>query len=332
VRTLVIHAGLPKTGTTTLQRDVFPRLPGYLGGNSSPENSELFHSLRALHAERPGKWETAAWRSRAIQWWEASARADHSVPLIVSSESLYTWGLSGAQYVFEPKRRPTGQFRPLATFIERLSDALLGRAGLRVILTVRNQPEFLASLYAQGSNKFPEPSQADFEARVRALVSARDDSLDWAGCVDALHGTIGPENVLVPVFEDGLETIVRQVGSFVGSGPSAPVPMGRHNARGAGAESWAVRHRTSAHRVLRMPSVLWPVDVAPKQRRYVKRAIGLDRLETRLQRAAQVGERRRSAGTITVTPELRSEVLEAWAESNARLAELLERDLRPHGY
>jgi hypothetical protein len=332
VRTLVIHAGLPKTGTTTLQRDFFPELPGYLGGNSSVANSELFYTLRSLHAERPEKWATIEWHDRAIGWWEEAMRVNANDPLLVSSETLYSWGHNAAHYLFEGTMRPGGAFRPLVSFIGRLGEALKGRAQLRVILTVRNQPEFLASLYAQGSDMLPEPSQSDFESRVRALVASRDDFLNWGERAGALVDMLGSENVLIPIFEDGIDTLTQQMAAFIGVQPAAPPRIGRHNALGAGEASWTLRRRTIAHRILRLPHALWPVNIAPAQRRHLKVALGLNRLEMQLKRMVQAGEQKDSGRTITITPELRRAVREAWAESNSRLAGIVGRDLYQHGY
>jgi hypothetical protein len=49
VKDLVLHIGLWKTGTTTLQREFFPTADGFLGGRSSPRNPPEFDAFGRLH-------------------------------------------------------------------------------------------------------------------------------------------------------------------------------------------------------------------------------------------------------------------------------------------
>jgi len=332
VRSLVLHVGLPKTGTTTLQRDFFPRLPGYLGGTSSAVRTRAFFEFCALHEQHSERWSEQPWRDEVVAWWDHAFREHGSGRLFLSSELLYSWGQSHVGMMFGSQERPAGDLLPLLTFLRRLKGALEGEAAIKVVFTIRNQADFLPSLYAQVGMRRPDPSIADFEATVRHLAAARDPYLDWERHVRELHELFGPADVLITVYEDGLESVAHQIATFVDRAGVSLSGLGRHNVRSSGSDGWRIARPSTVRQILRVPALLWPASFAPGLRLQVKRALGLSYLEKTLKRLADRSERSGPAVIISVSDDLRCLIRASWGESNARLGDILGRDLRGLGY
>jgi len=159
-KSLTLHIGLPKTATTTLQAHVFPQMPGYLGahqGRVQEQRSELWWNERwdGTHTRRlfEGWWgRRPYWREAADPWveWLCSLKSGQ---LLLSEERLTRWppangGAPGRPFLDDwqsPRLRP----HPVRELIDAVQSAGRGRIKTRVIVTLRNQPEFMASLYAQ---------------------------------------------------------------------------------------------------------------------------------------------------------------------------------------
>lgn len=112
----VVHVGLAKTGTTTLQRHVFPQISKVAGYNyNPPELVEQLAAFRLFHREEN--------RARIRQ-----LAADHA-PVFLSDEALATW---------------------LPQHFEIAADEVLSLFGPQttILITLRDPVDFQASLYA----------------------------------------------------------------------------------------------------------------------------------------------------------------------------------------
>jgi len=329
---LNIQVGLPKTGTTTLQRDVFPEFSGYVcGTESTGVSKERAESLHQLYQVKGGHrdWTSASWREAAAEW-SQTASAFAPGPLLVSLEGLFRW--------FDPQSRQPwplmgdGRKRnssrvgrhPLVDFLAHFQDAA-PNLQIRVIFTIRNQPDFMGSLYAQLSYRMRSPSQKDMEHKVRDLASRKDPFFDWNSTIRDIESVVGVDNTKIVVFEDGLLSISQEIASFVDSSWTSSQNLDkRHNARSTSTDVWELTTGQSG--------TIWG-----KIRRIgsgVKfRNSGLlgDSLKVSRDNSAL---RKGNAGiaTIRMTTELRSAIQHAYSEGNQALAERLQRDLAAYGY
>jgi len=322
---LTLHVGLPKTGTTTLQREVFPKFRGYVcGTESSGPSGDLAQQMLRLYQVKGAHrdWNTDVWRSEAIAWW-AQARATSDGPLLVSLEGLYRWfdPVTGMPWPL----MGNGEYRshrigshPLLSFLAALQNQF-DNCRLRVAITLRNQASFLASHYAQISYRLSYPSQKDFEAKARHVTNKGDPFFDWFDTVDQLVKLVGRDNVHLNLFEKGLNSIAKDLSVFLAA-RWTPLPVvTRLNSRGSdGGWTLSTPQYTRGRRAVRAfrPRISFN-SVGPTWRRpwNFSLSIGTD-----------------NPSKITISREMQSELRSAFTQSNANLSSLLDDDLSKYGY
>lgn len=198
---LILHIGLPKSGTTLLQHRVFARADGltFLHRKHGDAALRIARDLRAYARAGP---ITAPWYRRRLAAGIAATAAPGQ-PLLVSEENI---SLSPTKFWSGGDATPQAVAHRLAALEQALDPAL---RPLRVVLGIRRQDQWLASRYAESSRDFSSFGQADFDRRMRA-IAARDRLdgplgwLDYAALTPVFEGALGPGSLhLVP-----LETLV----------------------------------------------------------------------------------------------------------------------------
>jgi len=256
LKKLVLHIGLPKTATSTMQNRLFPRVQGYLGkpegyegrwkkdfANLEEQSSyNMFYLFRsAYEAFLMGQ----EWQQKLAEW--ASLLDFTSTPVwVISEEKLF----NGDNDVFrgraasgKPRRAPN----PITGFLAELAYRLPPGVTLQTIVTIRNQPDFLGSLAAQRGAK-------DFTRELTCVIESQDPVLNFHALVIELEQAVGKSNHLTLIFEDGLrQNWARIVGFFELSilDPSRPLDFAnRDNARrtGEGSNSWKYELQWTYHR------------------------------------------------------------------------------------
>ncbi len=340
---LILHVGLPKTGTTALQIDFFPHYKGYLGGasyvNNPGDHFESFIRLYYRFRKHPN-FDELAWTESARQWWE-QARTMSNGPLVLSDESLSQWRLSSHASGWPILDAPTGlpEVRhgraSLPQFAQALATALEGSAQVRVILTIRNQNDFLASLYAQLASSMQNPSQLDFETKTRHMIRNRDAFIDWNSLVRDLQSTLGPENLFVCVFEDGLPQIASEMAEFIDPSWTASMDISEHNRRRQGHGTWTWTPPTRIRKIGEISSLIWTPTRAPKLRASLTpavRRLGLSQVRRSILRLSSQLEKHADKQWIEADEALRVEIQQSCFESNESLGQLLNRNLKLLGY
>lgn len=202
---------------------------------------------------------------------------------------------------------------------------------LRVLLVFRRQDEWIASKYAQRSDRILRASQAHFEQRVAYYMNpargfyADGLVLDYALLRQLLVEALGEERVLLLPYvllkHDPLQ-FLRHIHIFVHPqlDPPADVLTGainrtKENVRSTAADTWRLRPRTTKD--IRLPSWL------PRPlRAMITRSLRYAGTHLFPQRDRQ----------IKLTPALRQTILDQYRESNRKLEAVVPGDLEAFGY
>jgi len=238
---LTIHVGLPKTATTTLQSFFAQNLRGYVGPGAFP-----FHRVRrAFVMEDPTWWyskDSLDLRRRFVRRTSRERLRSSNGDLVLSWEGALTAHMFMGE---EPSRLCGGGqlwFDHLEAFIR---STLKPKGMIRWLVTVRRQPEWLASLYAQKSIRIEGADQSDFEEQVKFLLTTQRDiyPLNYEETVLELLGRFpGSEALVLPVEDFGTRHYRTAMSNFISHDLLALAwPEGRLNQRSIGSNEWQLR-------------------------------------------------------------------------------------------
>jgi hypothetical protein len=317
---LILHIGLPKTGTTFLQKEFFPLLDsvGYL---RKPKSDVLRGTIGAEYGlmHRCFRHSAVVWREYGDTIFEAlfgCARAEF--------EAERTWLISDEGISMSGKS-PFLLSCHLKELQQKAAD--WGFQRIRTICTIRRQDQWIASQYAQRSDRIRGARQKGFEEFVEEFLDPaigyfRDGILlDYATLRQHVVAAVGTDNVLMLPFE----LLVQDPLSFMSvmarfiddsahlQGRLGAVATARHNVRSNRPDVWELRPPRSS-RVLR----LHPQAVLQK--------LGLP---TRIPLRLPDPRRERS---ITLTEPLRARILSTYAGRNRALEAEIGLDLGDYGY
>lgn len=243
-----LHLGLPKTATTTLQRYCSRNVPGYVGPGSDQIPQGFFGPYRAaLVRHDPDWWGTSdsiRLRRKLSRAVKGAVKKSTDDAVTLSWEGALTAGL----FVTDPDDAHTELDRRhhsvlhLAELFQRVFPRM--RAP-RILLTVRRQPEWLASLYAQRSRRIQGASQADFEDQVLRLLkhSRLFTPISYEDTVKAFEKFFPNCSVAILPFES-IQTpgYRKELGAWLGMGePPAEVFEEKLNQRSWSHHTWDLR-------------------------------------------------------------------------------------------
>lgn len=190
----------------------------------------------------------------------------------------------------------------------------------RILVTIRNQATWLASYYAQLSNRI-EASQDDFEQRIHEFLGSSHPCgaplLEYDKLLKHFADTYGSRNVLMlPMEMMSDDTYWARLHEFLGtrSATTRPPKKSAVNRRRIAGRQWSLRPPR-----LDLPPVL-------------RRNRSVDRLLRRGARAIWHIAPNRRDKHITLTPEMQRMISRHYRASNERLQHELGRDLQELGY
>lgn len=187
---IVLHIGLPKTGTTSLQTLLFERHSGirYFGQSNRWADQKAKQVLRALLTDEPNRVQVALEH--------LSQAVDQGTPVVISDEA-FTFG----EFMLRAQTWPIDSTPETVAAHTR---KILGKA--RILMVLRNQSDWLVSWHRQGL-KTGKYTETKFESWLdRDLGSVRRDRLfellDYNRLVAAYTDQFGDDNVDVRFYED----------------------------------------------------------------------------------------------------------------------------------
>ena len=329
---LVVHIGLPKTATTSLQMHFFPHVRGYLGPrvlsaqvDSQGEGpTEVYGEFMEIHG---AYCQGQDWEVRLSDWAHNLDFSEQPVQ-VISNEGLSGWRsppkMGGASWPVERARKgdvPRSGAHPVTVFLAKLRDFLPSDVSLFTIVTLRNQADFLGSHAAQ---------QGARGAVIDRVIQRDDAYVDFHSLVTELEKVSGPSQHLTLLFEDGVEQNCKNIVEFAGL---TPVKEGfdfdrgkAQNVRGTGNNTWRWRYVPSYPRSGVITGLRKLIRGKFPRLRPAMRAVHRFVYHT----IAAVG------GSVTQTVSIsdgdRRKLQVYCAPSNQRLAEHLKRNLISLGY
>lgn len=197
---LILHLGLPKTATTTLQSLFSQMSCGYLGPGSTSLPRGFFPELtRVFREEAPEWWESTKslqLRSLFTSAIRATGTYSNQAALLFSWEAALTGGL----FIRPPRdSEDYSQIKHLKYLWKEVASAA---DEVTIVLTVRRQDSWLASLYAQKSVRIEGASQLDFENQIDEILSCSEMPipLDLEATASGLLSAFpGASVVLLPI-------------------------------------------------------------------------------------------------------------------------------------
>jgi len=306
-RTLHLHIGIPKTASTWLQNKVFTQLD-HLHYLNCPQ-SNLF--VAGNNPEKKKRMMGKIFKSSSKIW---QGFGDTIFEDMLGDRS--TWLAGGRDLLISEEAIGRQGSRP-ALLAAHFRDMKLlannwGFERLNIICVIRRQDHWLASHYAQMSDRNPGASQTGFNGLIRKVTSARESRyqfgmlLDYSALYDHLAEVSGAENLILLPYEAlnkspriFLQSLLTKLDTpddkieEICNGTSATAANVRSN-QGV----WYLQQKRT--RIAGIPLPGWLLGNSKK--------------------------------TIKVTPDIEDRIRETYSESNQKLASRTGLDLEQYGY
>ena len=316
---IIFHIGYEKTATTYLQQQIFPQVHALGNAFGVPGNHKLRKKMRSMAHQSPGIWETDAGKSLGNEIAEISDRN----PVLYSQEQLLRPPIYAPIYnIHRHTGVPIKYKFSIAEHLEAFARYAWGNRGaVRVLVTIRNQAEWLASSYVQKSKRF-QASQLDFEQHVRAMLK-RDDYkgwryLDYYLLYEELCAALEPGKVTFLAYEDMHTSHYWQVlNNLLDTDFEMPQNTAEEhaNVRRKNDKEWQLQQR-ELRLYAKLPKRLF--NLSERVKTY----------EGRIMRALT----NQHKTTIQIPDDLRAEIMDVFANSNRAIADVMNRDLSAYGY
>lgn len=199
---IVLHIGMPKTGTTFLQKQVFRKNADILYGGRHGSNRSLSlvsDNLRDVFQGSPSNWIRR--REDLARLLRPLVQRDSGVPVLLSDERFF----------YRTKKVISGGHRMCPEFIGQHLEGMadLVHSGLeedfRVLVGVRRPDKWFASCFAEQGDKWtPCQGQKEFEEAVDRLVGEKwgVPVLEHGYLLESLRRRLGKEVVFTYLYED----------------------------------------------------------------------------------------------------------------------------------
>lgn len=229
----MLHIGWPKTGTTTLQKHVFPKLAGYRYLGTFPGDwtkshctTEMAHLLAFASVEKIHRLQAMLWESLRAKEIELFGTVDESIPLILSEEAI----LSSLLRVSDHHHHGY-----CTASLEQVLDRLLfleesWNVSFDILLSERDPIEILHAFYAQLFFLFRTVSDLDSFPKYLA-TGLREHPMRDLGfaylkpgyTLHRLHQRMGAERVFNIMMEDLFTPTMVRLNKWYPAFPDVPI-------------------------------------------------------------------------------------------------------------
>lgn len=334
--TITLHLGMSKTGTTFLQERFFPLLPG-ITFKDQPGTKRLnggpYQGLLARAFKRSPALRDDTGEDLFSELIAGEDFHDPGTALLISDQSAGPALFEPGIYDGPGLERERNRTEQLCAHLKSFSKIAKKRgiAVVRVILIFRRQDTWLASKYAQRSDRIQHASQKHFEERVRSVTDPADGyytdgiALNYHYLRQQLINSVGEENLLMLPYEwfkdaptQYLTTLAQFITPLSGGEINQivdSVELRQTNVRSVSETSWQLRPRrgSSVSTLRLLPARLFKKLGLPHRVPLTLRALI-------------------PKGKICLTAALQKEIMGRYENTNRSLSESLKTDLGKYGY
>jgi hypothetical protein len=323
---LIFHLGYDKCASSTLQDSVFPQTKGYLGaGLNTPLKHKFAKTFQALAPCGPsivGSIKQA--RIWAEQVYNIKQSEFPEVNRLILSSEFYIMN-----NIFKT--------RPIIPFLKKINDQVWHHGEIKIIVIIRNQAEKLASLYAQSSIANPNASQADFEKFCVGDVRRFYENMNYSKCIEELHEAFGKDKVCVLLMEDigkiEFWEKLKQFSDLAEFNPGDMVKGKKVNQRKLSKNIWKLQNYSNdtraKYKVNNYFKFFWPAFIAATTR---KKAFELSKSLLKKLYSDKKNKSAQHQESIYLSEAVKSAIQKHYKDSNQKLSDLLDRDLKSLGY
>ena len=315
---IVIHIGFSKTGTTTLQREVF-------------QNHSQLYYLGKIYKSEHGRQCVTADTSDFLSplLWQTDQPLDIEAHRQFFTETLMN--RAGSAKAILGSWEGLGQME-LSVFRESLGRLKAVCGQCRILVTLRNPVTRLPSMYLQhlrGNSKQLAETYITFEewlAQQETRLGSLNKVFSYRERVETAMDVLGTENVGVFLYEEfdtDPERYLGGVSDFLGIDAKEVVNLAdgeRHHTRLFNSQLQQMENRNASF----IGRLLWRLS-SPEKR---KQSIGFADQEGVIQTAAADDK----PATVDVSPEVTRRLADATSADNRWLVENLQLELEKYGY
>lgn len=300
-----IHIGIHKTGSTFLQKKVFPKIKS-IKFLSQPNFKILegskYTSLSKFMNRSPLVWRDLG--SLFLQKAENKVKGDRKEDILISDEH--------AVEANDPLR--------ISKHIEEIKNVFEENYETKIVIVVRRQDTWLASAYSEMSNRYGKASQSHFEKWVDKRLQSHENFYSSSG-VRLKYYTLAKEvekkvkqgNLKVIPFErlkKNPKKFIKEVCEFIEKGIPRGIDISPEYSRSKSSSVWKIRPKKDRYIRLR------PIKLFDK-------VIGKSIL--------RVPSTKRD-NEIFLSDKISKRILDKYSKENKRLDDRMDVDLESYGY
>jgi hypothetical protein len=305
MKTFNIHIGIHKTGSTFLQKKVFPKIES-INFLSQPNFKILkgskYTSLSKFMNRSPLVWKEFG--SLFLQEAKNKVKGDRKKDILVSDEH--------AVEANDPLR--------ISKHIEKMKNVFEEEYETKIVIVVRRQDTWMASAYSEMSNRYENASQSHFEKWVDERLQSRKNFYSSSG-VRLKYYTLAKEiekkvkqsNLKVIPFETlkkDPKKFIKEMCEFIENGIPKGIDISPEYRRSKSSSVWKIRPKKDRYIRLR-PTKLFD------------KVIGKSILRIPITKRDN---------EIFLSDKISKRILDKYSKENKRLDDRMDVDLESYGY